>query len=181
MKRLLLLLLIALPLTAHAADWKVDAAKSTLGFSGSYQGDAFHGVFKQFDAAIRFDPQHLDAARFDVTVKLASVDTRSAERDETLTGSDFFAIDDHPTAHFVTTGFHRGADGGITADGTLELNGVKQPVTLKVDFRPDGSDAVLDVDTTLNRLDYKLGTSDDWDAISKQIPVHAHLLLHAAP
>ncbi|RAP58471.1 YceI family protein [Oleiagrimonas sp. MCCC 1A03011] len=179
MKRLLpLFLLAALPLAAHAANWKVDTAKSTLGFSGSYQGDAFHGVFKQFDAAIRYDPQHLDAAKFDVTVKLASVDTQSAERDQTLTGSDFFDTGDYATAHFVTTAFHRAADGNVTADGTLDLHGVKRPVTLKVIFKTNGGDATLDVDTTLNRLDFKLGASADWDAISKKIPVHAHLLLH---
>lgn len=181
MRKAALLLIALLPLAAHAADWKVDAAHSSLAFSGSYQGDAFHGRFKQFDAAIRYDPAHLDQARFDVTVKLGSVDTQNPERDQTLTGSDFFAVDRFPVAHFVTSGFHRGADGQVIAKGTLDLRGIQQPVTLKVDFKPKGDEATLDVDTTLDRLAFKLGTADDWKGISRRIAVHAHLLLHRTP
>jgi polyisoprenoid-binding protein YceI len=181
MRHIVLFLAALLPLAAHAADWKVDPAHSTLGFSGDYQGDAFHGRFKQFDAAIRFDPADLGHARFDVTVKLGSVDTSNPERDQTLTGSDFFAIDRFPTAHFVTTAFHRDPAGQVSADGTLQLHGVRQPVTLTVDFKSKGDDATLDVDTTLDRKAYKLGTAADWDGIGKHIAVHAHLLLHRSP
>ena len=178
MKRLLLLLLALAPAAAFARTWNVDAEHSTLGFSGSYQGDAFHGQFGHFDAKIAYDPQHPEQSHFDVTVQLGSVDTQSAERDQTLTGSDFFDTGEHPTAHFVTQSFQRGADGRVTAQGTLTLNGISHPVTLKVNFKPSGSGATLDVDTTLNRLDYKLGVGSDWNAISRSIPVHAHLLLH---
>lgn len=181
MKSALLLLLALLPLTAHATDWKVDAAHSTLGFSGAYQGDAFQGHFKRFDASIRFDPDHLDQSRFDVTVRLASVDTQSPERDETLTGGDFFAVDRFPTAHFVTTAFHRDADGQVTADGTLDLHGIQQPVTLEVNFKSGGNSATLDVDSTLDRLAFGLGTASDWNDISHRIAVHAHLTLHRSP
>jgi polyisoprenoid-binding protein YceI len=178
MKRLLVLLLALAPGLACAHTWAVDAAHSTLGFSGSYQGDAFHGRFAHFDARIDYDPQHLEQSHFDVTVKLDSVDTQSPERDQTLTGSDFFDTGKHPTARFVTNAFERAADGQVTAKGTLTLNGIRHPVTLKVDFKPTSDGATLDVDTTLDRLDYKLGVGSDWDAISRSIPVHAHLLLH---
>lgn len=181
MRSIVLCLAALLPLAAHAADWKVDAAHSTLGFSGNYQGDAFHGRFKQFDADIRFDPDHLDRARFDVTVKPGSVDTQNPERDQTLTGSDFFAVNRFPTAHFVTTAFHRDADGSVTADGHLELRGTRQPVTLKVHFKPQGKDATLVVDTTLDRLAFKLGAAPDWAGISRKITVHARLMLHRSP
>jgi hypothetical protein len=50
-----------------------------------------------------------------------------------------------------------------------------------VDFKPKGDEATLDVDTTLERLAFKLGTADDWKGISRRIAVHAHLLLHRTP
>jgi polyisoprenoid-binding protein YceI len=180
MKTLIALLLLALPLTAGAQDWKVDPAHSTLGFTGSFQGETFHGTFKTFDAKIRFDPAHLEQARFDVTVQLASVDTKSPERNQTLTGPDFFDTASDSTAHFTTKSFDKTA-GGIVAHGMLDLNGMKQPVTLKVDFKRNGDHATLDVDTTLNRLNFKLGTGSDWSAISKQIPVHGHLEMTSLP
>ncbi|HET7359375.1 MAG TPA: YceI family protein [Rhodanobacteraceae bacterium] len=172
-----LLLLSSLSCAAWAKDWQVDAAHSTLGFTGQYQGDAFHGTFKRFGAKIRYDPANLATASFDVTVDLGSVDTQSSERDETLTGTDFFDIASTLQAHFVSRSFARGADGSVTAQGILTLHDVSKPVTLKVTFTPAGGGATLDVDATLNRLDFNLGSSNDWVDIGKTVAVHGHLQL----
>lgn len=180
MKRLLpalSLLLLLLPLAAFAKDWQVDAAHSTLGFTGNYQGDAFNGTFKRFNAKIRYDPADLATASFDVTVDLGSVDTQSSERDQTLTGTDFFDIASTPQAHFVSRSFARGADGSVTVQGTLTLHDVSKQVVLKVTFTPTSGGATLDVDTTLNRLDFNLGSSKDWTDIGKTVAVHGHLQL----
>lgn len=170
-------LLALVPLSSTARDWQVARDQSTLKFTASYQGDAFTGQFGNFDATIAYDPDALDAARFDVTVTLGSVDTQSRERDQTLTSSDFFDTRKHPTARFVTTSFERSDDGKVLAHGTLDLHGVKKPVTLKVDFKPTGTGATLDVHTTLNRLDFGLGAGNDWVDIGKTVPVHGHLVL----
>ncbi|MBS0570874.1 MAG: YceI family protein, partial [Proteobacteria bacterium] len=119
----------------------------------------------------------LAKASFDVTVDLASVDTGSGERDQTLSTSDFFDTAKFPQAHFVTIGFDRGADGDVVASGTLTLRGQNKPVSLKVKFAATGGATTLDVNTSLNRLDWGLGSSDDWVDIGKQIAVHAHLVL----
>ena len=50
-------------------------------------------------------------------------------------------------------------------------------MTLKVKFAASGDSATLDVDTTLNRLDFALGTSKDWIDIGKDVSVHGHLAL----
>lgn len=177
MKQLLLTIFMLLPTMACAHTWQVDTAHSTLGFDGSFQGGAFHGVFKKFDAKITYDPADPGNARFDVTVQLASVDTQASERDDTLKGGDFFDVAKTPTAHFTTQTFSMMADGAIVADGTLQLRGHSQPVALKVEFVPTASGATLDVSTTLQRLDFGLGTSKDWADISKAITVHGHLVL----
>ncbi|MGA9421028.1 MAG: YceI family protein [Rhodanobacteraceae bacterium] len=181
MLRIAFATLLLLPLTVNARDWTTDAAHSTLGFSGTYQGGPFDGAFKKFEATIRYDPDHLAAAKFDVTVETASVDTQSSERDQTLAGSDFFDTGKFPTAHFVTTSFRRDADGGVQAAGTLTIRGSSQPVTLQLNFAATGNDATLDVAATLDRLDFGLGRGADWADIGKQVKVHGHLLLHGAP
>ncbi len=170
-------LLVAIPLTSAARDWQVVTDQSTLKFTASYQSDPFTGQFNDFDATIVYDADSLQSSRFDVTVKLGSVDTRSRERDQTLTGSDFFDSGAHPTARFVTTSFERGDDGTVQAFGTLKLHGIEKPVSLSVDFKSIGAGATLDVHTTLNRLDFGLGAGDDWVDIGKSVPVHAHLVL----
>jgi len=175
--RKFILLLALLPMAVCARDWRVDTAKSTLTFSGTYQSGPFTGKFGKFDAAISYDEADLSKAKFDVKVDVASVDTQSSERDDTLRTADFFDTAKFPQAHFVTSSFERGADGGVLAKGTLTIREQSKPVTLKVQFAASAAGTTLDVDTTLNRLDFGLGTSSDWADIGKDIAVHGHLLL----
>jgi hypothetical protein len=48
-----------------------------------------------------------------------------------------------------------------------------------VKFAANGHSATLDVDTTLNRLDFGLGAGGDWSDVGKEVPVHGHLELTA--
>ncbi|NAV96712.1 YceI family protein, partial [Salmonella sp. hn-h2] len=82
--------------------------------------------------------------------------TGDSDRDSALPGPDFFDVAKFPTAHFVTTGF-RDVGGKVIADGQLTLRGVTKPVSLTVDFKPQGSGATLDVSGNLKRLDFNVG------------------------
>jgi polyisoprenoid-binding protein YceI len=179
MKRLAILLLsLALPCAAAAADYTVQPAGSTLGFSNTFQGESFNGQFGQWTAAISYDPANLAVSKFDVEVTLASVKTGDADRDGALPGPDFFDTAKFPKAHFVTTGF-RQSGGKVIADGTLTLRGVTKPVSLEVTFKPQGSGATLDVAGTVKRLDFGVGTGDyaDTSVIGGDVKVIAHLQL----
>jgi polyisoprenoid-binding protein YceI len=172
-----LIMLALLPTLAFARDWQVDAAKSTLTFKGSYQGESFDGRFRKFDATIAYDAADLAKSKFDVSVDLSSVDTGSGERDQTLATSDFFDIAKTPKAHFVTESFAKAADGGVEAKGRLTIRDQTKPVTLTVRFVENGNNATLDVDTTLKRADFGLGNGSDWADIGADVPVHGHLVL----
>ena len=177
MLRTLPLALLLLPVASFARDWNVDASKSTLGFKGSYQKEAFNGAFKTFEATIAYDAADPSKARFDVTVDLASADTGSAERDDSLKGSDFFAVSKFPKAHFVTESFAKAADGSVTAQGKLTIRDQTKPVTLKVVFTENGNAATLDVDSVLKRADFGLGAGSDWTDVGADVSVHGHLAL----
>ncbi len=180
MKTLILALALgAIATSSVAAEYSVGAG-STLGFTGSFQGENFEGRFGKFEASIRYDAADLAASKFDVTVDLASVATGDSDRDATLPDSDFFDIAKFPQARFVTTGF-REAGGGVVADGTLTLKGISKPVSLAVTFTPKGAGATLDVKTTLKRLDFNVGSGDfaDTSTIGNEVEVKAHLELAA--
>lgn len=173
----LLLPVLLIPLSAPARDWQVDAAQSSLAFKGTYQNEPFNGKFAKFDAAIAYDEADPSQCRFDVKVDVASVRTESDERDDTLKSEDFFDPPKFPQAHFITESFAKVADGGVEAKGSLTIRDKAKPVTLKVKFAASGNHATLDVDTTLNRLDFGLGIGPDWADIGKEVPVHGHLVL----
>jgi polyisoprenoid-binding protein YceI len=177
MLRTMILFMLLLPLSCVARDWQLDAANSSLTFKGSYQNGPFEGKFGKFEAAIAFDETDVSKDKFDVKVNVASADTQSSERDDTLRTADFFDPAKFPQAHFVTQTFGKGADGSLEAKGTLTIRDQTKPVTLKVKFVASGNAATLDVDTTLNRLDFGLGAGKDWVDIGKDVSVHGHLAL----
>jgi polyisoprenoid-binding protein YceI len=170
---------LALPGAAFAADYTVQPG-STLGFTGSFQGASFDGSFKQWHAAISYDPAHLAQSKFDVDVTMASVAVSDKDQQGALPGKDFFDVAQYPAAHFVTTGF-RNVGGKVIADGQLTLRGVTRPMSLAVDFKPQGKDATLDVSGSLKRLDFGVGGGDyaDTSVIGADVKVHAHLVLAA--
>ncbi|GAP67113.1 hypothetical protein MBSD_n2429 [Mizugakiibacter sediminis] len=183
MKRLVpLLAALAFALPAAAREWNVDMTRSTLGFTATYQGEAFDGRFERFGAKIAYDPADLAHAKFDVSVDLASADTQNAERDQMLPGADFFDVAKFPRARFVSTGFRRAADGTVLADGILTLRGVSRPLTLTVKFTPAAAGAALDVGASLRRLDFGVGGGDwaDTSVIANAVTVKAHLALTPA-
>ena len=156
--RLLGIALLAAATTVSAQDWQM-AKGSSLGFSSSFQGEAFSGSFSRFTPQIRFDPKRLDQARFDVSIDLASADTRNSERDDTLKTSDFFDVRKTPTARYTATSFKDLGKGRYQANGTLSLRGINKPVALVFSWKP-GQSAILTGEATVNRLDYKVGTGD---------------------
>lgn len=180
MIRALVLGLLLTP-TTHAADWRMDADASTLGFSGTAQGERFDGRFGAFRARIRFDPDALDAARLDVTIALASADTANEERDEALHSSDFFFVRRHPEAHYRAERFRALGDGRFAADGELELRGIVRPVTLEFRWNA-GTPTTLEGEARLQRLDFDVGGGDwaDLDMIANEVSVRTRLVLHPA-
>ncbi len=149
-------LLATLP--AVAADY-TQAAGSTLAFATQYDGDTFSGTLPGFTTRLSFDPANLPAARLDVTIPLAAARTGNADRDNTLHGSDFFNADKFPQAHYVARAFRSLGNGDYAADGTLDLHGIRKPVTLTFHWTP-GAKPVLAGKAVVKRLDFGIGTGD---------------------
>lgn len=172
------LLALLLPLSGFAADYRMDAAQSQLGFVGTVQGESFEGRFAAFSADIRFDPEALADSRFDVRIDLASADSQNEERDSTLKGEDFFAVERLPQAHYRAERFRRLDDGRFVADGELTLRGVTRPVSLAFRWTP-GDPARLQGEAELKRLDFGVGGGDwaDEDTIANVVRVVTSLRL----
>lgn len=180
MKRLAIMLLaLALPCAAAASDYTVRHALSQLNFAGTYQGAKFDGRFKDWTATISYDPANLANSKFDVTVTLASARTGDHDQDNALPGESFFDVAKFPTAHFVTTGFHREGN-QVIADGELTLRGVTKPVSLGVVFRAQSpTSATLDIAGHVQRLDFGVGSGDyaDTSVIGPTVRITAHVQL----
>jgi cytochrome b561/polyisoprenoid-binding protein YceI len=157
----------AVPASLPPVVWTVSKS-SILGFSTSWGGEAVEGRFSRWTADILFSPDALDASKVSVKIDLASVATGDGQRDESLVGSDFFDTGSHPTATFTATKFRKTAEGRFVADGTLDLRGVKRPVSLPFSLKIDGDTARMRGVTSLDRTAFGVGQGE-WTA-TDEIP-----------
>lgn len=165
---------------AHAADY-VQAAGSTLAFASKYDGEVFTGSFPGFSTRLSFDPADLSQASLDVTIPLAGAKTGNADRDSTLQGPDFFNVAKFAQARYTATRFRKLDGDRYAADGTLELRGVRKPVTLTFTWTP-GAKPVLAGKATVKRLDFGVGGGDwaDTATIPNEVAVSTRVVLQPA-
>lgn len=177
MRLLSTLLLLAAGSVASAADYTAKPG-STLGFTATYQGEAFEGRFAKFTPTLRFDPADLAGSRFDVRIDLASADTDNEERDGMLVGAEFFDSGKEAQAVYVAEKFRALGGGRYVADGTLTLRGIRKPVPLEFSWTP-GAAPVLDGKAKLSRLAFGVGTGDwaDTALLPDEVVVKTHLVL----
>ena len=165
---------------AIAADY-VQAPGSTLVFASKYDGEVFTGKFASFATTLSFDPGKLAASKLDVVIPLAGASTGNADRDGTLSGSDFFDVAKFAQARYSATRFRSLGGDQYAADGTLSLHGVSKPVTLTFTWTP-GAQPVLAGKATVKRLDFGVGGGDwaDTQAIPNEVAVSTRVVFKPA-
>lgn len=130
------LLMSAAP--ALAEPYAIDKSHAVVAFSVDHLGfSQTHGVFREFDAQIDFNPDAVEETELHFVIQAASVDTFWPARDEHIRGEDFFHVEEHPEIVFVATAVEPTGDDTATITGDLTLRGVTREVVL---------------DATLNKL-----------------------------
>jgi polyisoprenoid-binding protein YceI len=121
------------------------------------------GSFTRWTADILFSPEALDRSKLTVSIDMTSASTGDDQRDQSLPGDDFFAAATHPKAIFSATKFRKTGEGKFVADGTLDLRGVKKPLSLPFTLKIDGDTATARGVTTLDRTAFGVGQGE-WAA-----------------
>ncbi|WP_078380447.1 YceI family protein [Sutcliffiella halmapala] len=144
-------------------NWNVDKAHSTVDFSVKHMMFAtVKGGFQDFDATIVADPTDLTTADIEFTVDVASIDTRSSDRDAHLRSADFFDVDNHPKMTFKSTKISKTDDNEYDVAGDLTVRGTTKSETFSVTFEGTGLDpwgnekAGFGVAGKIKRSDYGL-------------------------
>jgi polyisoprenoid-binding protein YceI len=159
------------PASADAPEWAVDAAKSSIGFTGRQMGVPSKGRFKSFTAAVKFDPGDLGGSAVEVTVDAASADAGNPDIDKELKQPKWFDVARFPTVRFVTTGFRAKEAAGKSnyeATARLTIRDVTEDVVLpfKLEIGPDPADpgqlvARMTGALTISRTKFGVGR-DEW-------------------
>ena len=164
--------------TAHAAEWSVDSAMSSVGFVAEQQGSKFNGRFQTFDAMIDFDPADPAAGKIVGTVVTDSVNTRDHDRDAALTDRDWFDSANYPEARFESESITRQEDGSFAAAGQLTLKGNTKPITLTFTFEESGGTAKFAGAMRIDRFNFDVGEGwNDTSWVGQNVDVSVELNL----
>ena len=161
MIRWLLIAALGLAITpASAEQWTIDHDNSRLGFVGVQSGAEFTGEFETFSAVMRFDPDNLAASSFDVSIDVTSFNSRSSERDSTVSGKDWFWFSQFPEATYKTESIRKTGPDQYEADGKLTIRTKTRSVGLPFTWVIDGDTATMTGETTLVRTHFDVGKGE---------------------
>lgn len=163
----LLLTALLIPVLAGPAEaasaWTVEKG-SRLGFIATQGGAPVEGVFERFTAAIDFTVNDLASSTVKVEIEIASVNSKSKDRDAAIISPGLFNASKWPTASFETKAFRRTGDGRFAADAVLTMRGNAKPVrlifSLSIAPHPDDKaflQARAKGQLQVQRLDYGIG------------------------
>jgi polyisoprenoid-binding protein YceI len=128
------LLLMTMPVMAHAATWEIDPAHASVEFRVRHLMVAWvKGAFPDVAGTVEIDETDLTKSKVNVTIGAASIDTNNAKRDEHLRSADFLDSASYPAITFVSKKIV--VEGGQLRQvtGDLTIRGTTREVTLSVD------------------------------------------------
>lgn len=141
--------------------WTIDPSHSRLGFVARHaMVTKVRGGFNSFSGAATLDAENPAASRADLTIEVASVDTRNAQRDEHLRANDFFDATTYPQIRFVSTSAERVDGDDYRLHGDLTIKDVTKAVAVDFEFTglatdPFGNERVgFEGRTVINRKDW---------------------------
>lgn len=154
MKKAVWLLGVLLAAQADAVEYnRVQTSASSIRFISKQMGVPVKGAFGKFSAQLSFDPDKPQAAHASVDIDMSSIDAGSAEANQEVTGKNWFAVKQFPTAHFESSRITPIGGARYQVAGKLTIRNVTREVSAPFTFR----NGVFEGRYVLKRLDYGIG------------------------
>ena len=143
--------------------WSIDPAHSHVEFAVRHlMISTVKGRFTDVSGVVRTHDGDPAQGEVDITIGVASIDTREAQRDAHLRSADFFDVEHVPTMTFKSRRIEGDAGDRFTLAGDLTIRGVTRPVVLAVTAEGRGKDpwggerAGFSATTKIKRSDFGL-------------------------
>lgn len=118
-----------------AGEWRIDHAHTRVGFSTRHaMVTKVRGAFSDVEGVINVDADDPTNSSVKVTIKVASIDTRNAQRDEHLRTNDFFDAPHYPEITFVSKRIDQIEENSFIVNGDLTIRGVTKEVALPIEL-----------------------------------------------
>ena len=128
-------------LAALTGEYTLDPAHSTIGFVARHaMVTNVKGSFKDFTGTLHLDGSDPSKSTASIDVKMDSIETGSADRDNHLKSSDFFRIDEHPTMTFRSTRAEALGGDEYRITGDLTILGTTKAISIDLEFNGTAKD-----------------------------------------
>src|SRR4051794_27879084 len=128
------------PSIGSKTTWKLDPSHTLVEFSAKHlMITTVKGRFTDVEGLIHADEKDPTKSSVEATLKAASIDTRTDQRDNHLRSGDFLDVEKFPEITFRSTRIE-GSRKEFKLTGDLTIRGVTKPVTLDVTFEGQTKD-----------------------------------------
>ena len=115
--------------------WSIDPTHSRVGFSSRHaMVTKVRGAFNDVSGTAHLDAEDMSRSQVRVVLQVASVDTRSPQRDAHLRSSDFFDAEQHPTIEFDSTAVDEVDENQFIVTGELTIRGVTRTISVPLEL-----------------------------------------------
>ncbi|WFB07232.1 YceI family protein [Streptomyces sp. LX-29] len=128
-------------LAALTGDYTIDPGHSSIGFTVRHaMVTNVRGAFSDHEGTLRLDGADPSRSTAAIDVRIASVDTGIADRDNHLRGDDFFDAERFPLMRFRSTGIRPVGGDTYRVTGDLTIKDVTRPLSLDLEFNGSATD-----------------------------------------
>jgi polyisoprenoid-binding protein YceI len=152
-------------------EYAIDPSHSRIGFAARHAMVAkVRGSFNDFEGTGYLDLDEPSKSNLQLTIQVASIDTRNEDRDNHLRTNDFFDIENYPEIRFTSTGVEKVDAETFRVTGDLTVKDVTRPVTFDLEYEGVAVDPFqnqrvgLEGSLVVNRKDFGLSWNAALDA-----------------
>lgn len=128
------------PVAGAKTAWKLDPTHSTVEFSAKHlMITTVKGRIADIEGTIYTNENDPKSSSVEATLKTASIDTRTDQRDQHLRSADFLNVEQYPEIKFRSTRIE-GSKQEFKLTGDLTIRDVTRPITLDVTFEGETKD-----------------------------------------
>jgi len=146
---------------ALTGEYTLDTTHSRIGFVARHaMVTKVRGSFNDFSGTVHLDADNPAASHAELTIEVASIDTRNEQRDGHLRTNDFFDAPAFPQITFASTATELVDGDTFRVTGDLTIKGVTKSVVIDFEFAGLATDpyglvrAGFEGSTTINRTDF---------------------------
>jgi polyisoprenoid-binding protein YceI len=151
------------PTGTTTSTWVIDASHSNAEFGVKHlMVSTVKGRFADISGTIQIDESDITNSSVDVTINVASVDTRDEKRDAHLKSPDFFDVETYPVITFKSTKVEQNGKDRLKVTGELTIREISKPVVLDAELggrgsTPWGTEVIsYSAETAISRKDWDM-------------------------